>query len=306
MTAPSRGPRSWSRASSRSPRRAGARSSTATASPCSTSSATWWRSSTARPACSTTTRASCRALCFTLEGHRPLMLSSTVQTDNVTLDVDLTNPDIFIDGELVLAKDTFHVARAKFLWQGKLPRALHRDELRRARAARCGSRSRSTPTSPTCSRSAATSARAAARCAPKCRGPAEVVFAYDSVDGVPRATRICFDRRAGGADRRARGLRARARARASAARSRSRVHCQQGASRASAEQRFFTALRRARRALAGERAGRAARRVLEQRVQQRAVALRRRPRDADHRDAARPLPVRRRALVLHRVRPRRH
>jgi glycogen debranching enzyme len=54
---------------------------------------------------------------FTLEGHRPLMLSSTVQTDNVTLDVDLTNPDIFMDGELRLAKDTFHVARAKFLWQ---------------------------------------------------------------------------------------------------------------------------------------------------------------------------------------------
>ena len=52
---------------------------------------------------------------FTLEGHRPLMLSSTVQTDNVTLDVDLTNPDIFGGGELALAKDTFHVARAKFL-----------------------------------------------------------------------------------------------------------------------------------------------------------------------------------------------
>ena len=56
-------------------------------------------------------------LFFTLEGHRPLILSSTVQPDNLTLDVDLTNPDMFQDDRLVLAKDTFHVARAKFLWQ---------------------------------------------------------------------------------------------------------------------------------------------------------------------------------------------
>jgi glycogen debranching enzyme len=54
---------------------------------------------------------------FTVEGHRPLVLSSTVQPDNVMLDVDLTNPDLFdADGNLVLAKDTFHIARAKFLW----------------------------------------------------------------------------------------------------------------------------------------------------------------------------------------------
>ena len=57
-------------------------------------------------------------LVFTLEGHRPLMLSSTVQPDNLTLDVDLTNPDLFdAEGRLALAKDTYHVARAKFLCQ---------------------------------------------------------------------------------------------------------------------------------------------------------------------------------------------
>ena len=55
---------------------------------------------------------------FTLEGHRPMVLSSTVQHDNVMLDVDLTNPDLFdAEGRLALAKDSFHVARAKFLWQ---------------------------------------------------------------------------------------------------------------------------------------------------------------------------------------------
>src|SRR3954468_9738035 len=55
-------------------------------------------------------------LFLTIEGQRPLILSSTVQPDNVMLDVDLTNPDIFAGGELALAKDTFHIARAKFLW----------------------------------------------------------------------------------------------------------------------------------------------------------------------------------------------
>src|SRR5687767_858434 len=38
---------------------------------------------------------------FTLEGHRPLMLSSTVQPDNLVLDVDLTNPDMFQGDRLV-------------------------------------------------------------------------------------------------------------------------------------------------------------------------------------------------------------
>src|SRR5690606_37524329 len=57
-------------------------------------------------------------LCFTIEGARPLVLGSTVQPDNLTLDVDMTNPDIFREERLVLPKDTFHIARAKFLWQG--------------------------------------------------------------------------------------------------------------------------------------------------------------------------------------------
>ena len=34
-----------------------------------------------------------------LEGHRPLLLASTVRTDNVVLDVNLTNPDFFAGGE---------------------------------------------------------------------------------------------------------------------------------------------------------------------------------------------------------------
>jgi glycogen debranching enzyme len=53
-----------------------------------------------------------------LNGQRPLLLSSTVHDDNAVCDVDLTNPDIFVDGELVLARETLHVQRSKFLWRG--------------------------------------------------------------------------------------------------------------------------------------------------------------------------------------------
>lgn len=53
-----------------------------------------------------------------LNGQRPLLLSSTVHDDNAVCDVDLTNPDIFVDGELALPRETLHVQRSKFLWRG--------------------------------------------------------------------------------------------------------------------------------------------------------------------------------------------
>ena len=128
---------------------------------------------------------------FTLEGHRPLVLASTVQADNMTLDVDLTNPDYFVDGELALAKDTFHVARAKFLWQACCYELVtvtsYAERPRRVRFAlefgadfadlfeiRGHRRSR---------RGSVTAELA---------GDAEARFVYGSLDGVPRATHIAF------------------------------------------------------------------------------------------------------------------
>ena len=52
-----------------------------------------------------------------LNGQRPLLLSSTIRDDNAVLAVDLTNPDIYIDGELVLPREALHVQRLRFLWQ---------------------------------------------------------------------------------------------------------------------------------------------------------------------------------------------
>jgi glycogen debranching enzyme len=51
-----------------------------------------------------------------IDQHRPLLLNSTVRQDNSLLTVDMTNPDMVVDGKLVLAKDMLHVFRAQLLW----------------------------------------------------------------------------------------------------------------------------------------------------------------------------------------------
>jgi len=53
-----------------------------------------------------------------IDGMQPLLLGSSVRDDNLTLTVDLTNPDIFYDGHIVLPRDTLHVVRTLYLWQG--------------------------------------------------------------------------------------------------------------------------------------------------------------------------------------------
>jgi glycogen debranching enzyme len=57
-------------------------------------------------------------LLLVLEGARPLLLSSSVTEDNTVVVADLTNPDMYQDGRLVLARDTLHILRSKVLGQG--------------------------------------------------------------------------------------------------------------------------------------------------------------------------------------------
>ncbi|MGB0086702.1 MAG: amylo-alpha-1,6-glucosidase [Rhodomicrobiaceae bacterium] len=52
-----------------------------------------------------------------IDGLQPLLLGSNVRDDNSLLTVELTNPDIFAEGELVLQKDTVHIERNIFLWR---------------------------------------------------------------------------------------------------------------------------------------------------------------------------------------------
>ncbi|MGE5616682.1 MAG: glycogen debranching N-terminal domain-containing protein [Bacillota bacterium] len=53
-----------------------------------------------------------------LNGHRPLVLNSSVRRDNCLLIVDATNPDDFESGEARLLKGTLHFARNWILWNG--------------------------------------------------------------------------------------------------------------------------------------------------------------------------------------------
>jgi glycogen debranching enzyme len=53
-----------------------------------------------------------------LNGQRPLLLSSTVQDNNMLLSADLTNPDLLKAGKVELARDTIQIVRSKFLFEG--------------------------------------------------------------------------------------------------------------------------------------------------------------------------------------------
>ncbi|MDB5621272.1 amylo-alpha-1,6-glucosidase [Tardiphaga sp.] len=55
---------------------------------------------------------------LTLDDVQPLLLGSNLRDDNSTLTVDLTNPDIYQNNRLVLAKDMLHIVRTFFLWHG--------------------------------------------------------------------------------------------------------------------------------------------------------------------------------------------
>src|SRR4029450_6775823 len=55
----------------------------------------------------------------TLDGQRPMLLSSTLRDDNAMLTCDLTNPDLYDTlGRLALEHDMVHLRRMRFLWRG--------------------------------------------------------------------------------------------------------------------------------------------------------------------------------------------
>jgi len=56
---------------------------------------------------------------LTVNERRPLLLNSTIQEDNALMVVDLTFPDLYENGKLVIRKGTVHLFRSKLLWQGK-------------------------------------------------------------------------------------------------------------------------------------------------------------------------------------------
>ncbi|HEX3756562.1 MAG TPA: amylo-alpha-1,6-glucosidase [Rhizomicrobium sp.] len=53
-----------------------------------------------------------------IDGQRPLLLSSAVENDNIVFAADLSNPDIYQDGAIVLPREVLHLRRTRFLWDG--------------------------------------------------------------------------------------------------------------------------------------------------------------------------------------------
>ena len=55
---------------------------------------------------------------MSIEGRRPLLLGSTLEDDNVSLTVDLTNPEVRDDDQVRLPADIIAIDRTKFLYKG--------------------------------------------------------------------------------------------------------------------------------------------------------------------------------------------
>ena len=129
---------------------------------------------------------------LSLNGGPPLLLGSTVSIDNLRMVVDMTNPDFYADGVLVVAKDTFHVRRSIFLFDGVLSHRVTIESF--------GDRRLSVTLSFAFGNDFADIFEVRGAHRPK-RGqlmPAQVspetaVLSYHGLDGKTRSTAVCFD-----------------------------------------------------------------------------------------------------------------
>jgi glycogen debranching enzyme len=64
-------------------------------------------------------------LILKLAGGRPHLLSSTVRRDNLLMSADLTNPDLYRDGHVVLPRGSLHIFRSKLIWKGTCYERIH-------------------------------------------------------------------------------------------------------------------------------------------------------------------------------------
>ncbi|HYF68020.1 MAG TPA: amylo-alpha-1,6-glucosidase [Ohtaekwangia sp.] len=55
---------------------------------------------------------------FRMNGQRPVLLSSTIRSENEIFSIDLTNPTIKLDNGLLIEKGVIHIGRSKFLQEG--------------------------------------------------------------------------------------------------------------------------------------------------------------------------------------------
>ncbi|MCW6508208.1 amylo-alpha-1,6-glucosidase [Lichenifustis flavocetrariae] len=127
-----------------------------------------------------------------INGMQPLLLGSSIRDDNVSLSVDLTNPDIYRNGQIVLPRDTIHVVRTMYLWGDVAHQRIH--------VANHGDETVEFTLSLSfdCDFSDLFEARGTKRerrgvvKAPEFDG-GRVKFSYEGLDHQPRSTVLCFD-----------------------------------------------------------------------------------------------------------------
>ncbi|HTW39095.1 MAG TPA: amylo-alpha-1,6-glucosidase [Steroidobacteraceae bacterium] len=64
-------------------------------------------------------------LVLKLAGGRPHLLSSTVRRDDLLMSADLTNPDLYLHGRVVLPRGSLHIYRSKLIWKNVCYERIH-------------------------------------------------------------------------------------------------------------------------------------------------------------------------------------
>ena len=132
-------------------------------------------------------------LVLRLAGERPLLLSSTIKEDNAVLAVDLMNPDIRARGR---GHDSAR-KRARLPLEGavghRVPRAAADPQLRPVAPSKSSSRSNSTPISGTSSRCAARTATRRGQRLETELTRASALLSYEGLDHCIRGTQFVFD-----------------------------------------------------------------------------------------------------------------
>jgi glycogen debranching enzyme len=129
-----------------------------------------------------------------LDDVQPLLLGSNLRDDNSALTVDLTNPDIYRNGRIVLQKDVLHIVRTIFLWRGTA--------YQRIGVQNHGERSASFDLTLLFDNDFADLFEVRGEKRPRrgigssrLVGPSDVVLEYSGLDGKSRATALHFDPR---------------------------------------------------------------------------------------------------------------
>jgi glycogen debranching enzyme len=127
-----------------------------------------------------------------INGAPPLLLGSTIKDDNSHLYVDLTNPDTYFEGALVLPKDTVHISRVVYLRDGVLRERIALQNHSRTKVSISLSLAFGADFADIFEvRGTRRARRGHSRI--RVEGPNDVVLFYDGLDGKQRHTSLCFE-----------------------------------------------------------------------------------------------------------------